>query len=181
LDNILPIIPDAFSEVLRVSKNAIALPDKKREQGAQSILGTLNLTYQAIENVISTKQVTFRDTLVEAFAELQKNTDDYLNSLLDLQSFAFLQVLLEAIDKRLADFEASFRTYMDSFPSAQHDHSADLIAAIEARAGHLIPPICVKRARANLHGPILTTLSGEIQGFRREIAKRIEWCRAAND
>ena len=119
--------------------------------------------------------------MVEDFTELQKNTDAYLNSLLEPQSFAFLHGLLEAIDNRLAHFEVSFKTYMDSFPSVKHDYGPDLIAAIETRAGHQIPTICIRRARANIHGPILNTLSEQLHKFRRELAKRIEWCRAAND
>ena len=49
LEHILPVTPDMFSEVQRVSRSTIALPDRKRKQGAQSVLGTLDLTYQAIE------------------------------------------------------------------------------------------------------------------------------------
>lgn len=179
LESKVPITPDMFSEVQRVSRSALSLPDKKRRQESQLRISTLILTSEAIENEILVQQDVFLNSLIKSFDELEKATDEHINSLLDGHSFPYVQVLLETIEKRIDDCEVSFTSYMQSFPSARHDYAGDMIAAIAAQAGQHIPTACVRKARAKIHGPVLIAFNERLQEFKRDVGKRIGWCRAA--
>ena len=172
------IVPTQFTEAWRAVKNVAAWPDKKLRKEGPLQAAKVNLVCEDVVQAIESAGNLFSWTLADSHKKLEPEIDVAISKLLAEHSIGFVK-RSQSLGALLDRFNLDLQQYLTSLPNLNRRYDEEIVNAIVAGRGQVIPSICAERASATWHRPILELISTRLEELNREIDARKRWCHSA--